>query len=92
MLIFHSKFKKVDITSFSIKLEGIKLIPSKYAKYLGFYIDENLSSGTHINELSKKLSRAIGVLAKLRYFTPKKYYFWFIMHFFTVSVVFDYSK
>ena len=72
MLIFHSKFKKVDITSFSIKLEGIKLIPSKYVKYLGFYIDENLSWGTHINELSKKLSRANGVLAKLRYFAPKK--------------------
>ena len=71
MLIFHSKFKKVDYTSFSIKLEGIKLIPSKYVKYLGFYIDENLSWGTHINELSKKLSRANGVLAKLRYVAPK---------------------
>ena len=59
MLIFHSEFKKVDITSFSIKLEGIKLVPSKYVKYLGFYIDENLL-GTHINELSKKLSRVSG--------------------------------
>ena len=75
LLIFHSKFKKVDITSFSIKLEGIKLIPSTYVKYLGFYIDENLSWGTHINELSKKLSRANGVLAKLRYFAPKKILF-----------------
>ena len=55
LLIFHSKFKKVDITRFSIKFEGIKLIPSKYVKYLGFYIDENLSWGTHINELSEKL-------------------------------------
>ena len=72
MLIFHSKFKKVDITSFSIKLEGIKLIPSKYVKYLRFYIDENKSWHTHINELSKKLSEANGVLAKLRYFAPKK--------------------
>ena len=79
LLIFHSKFKKVDITSLSIKLEGIKLIPSTYMKYLGFYIDENLSWGIHVNELSKKLSRANGVLAKLRYFAPKKYYFWFIM-------------
>ena len=72
LLIFHSKFKKVDITSFSIKLEGIKLIPSTYVKYFGFYIDENSSRGTHINQLSKKLSRANGVLAKLRYFAPKK--------------------
>ena len=39
---------------------------------MGFCIDENLSWGTHINELSKKLSRANGVLTKLRYFAPKK--------------------
>ena len=52
LIIFHSKSKKVDFTSFSIKLEGSKLKPSKYVKYLGIYIDENLSWITHINELS----------------------------------------
>ena len=64
--------KKVDFTTFSIKFEGIKLIPSKYVKYLGVYIDENLSWSAHINELSQKLSRANGILAKLRYFALKK--------------------
>ena len=54
LIIFHSKSKKVDFTSFSIKLEGSKLKPSKYVKYLGMYIDENLSWSTHINELNKK--------------------------------------
>ena len=54
LMIFHSKSKKVDFTSFSIKLEGRKLKPSKYVKYFGIYIDENLSWCTHINELSKK--------------------------------------
>ena len=56
----------------SIKFEGIKRIPSKYVKYLAVYIDENLSWSAHINELSKTLSRANGILAKLRYFAPKK--------------------
>ena len=54
LIIFQSKSKKVDFTSFSIKLEGSKLKPSKYVKYLGIFIDENLSWSTHINELSKK--------------------------------------
>ena len=72
LIIFHSKSKKVDFTSFSIKLEGSKRRPSKYVKYLGIFIDENLSWSTHINELSKKISRANGILAKLRYFATKK--------------------
>ena len=72
LIIFHSKSKKVDFTSFLIKLEGSKLKPSKYVKNLGIYIDENLSWSTHINELSKKINRANGILAKLRYFATKK--------------------
>ena len=50
LIIFHSKSKKVDFISFSIKLEGSKLKPSKYVKYLGIYIGENLSWSTYINE------------------------------------------
>ena len=42
LIIFHSKSKKVDFTIFSIKLKGSKLKPSKYFKYVGIYIDENL--------------------------------------------------
>ena len=53
LIIFHSKLKKVDITTCSIKFQGIKLIPSKYVKYLGVYIDENLSWSAFINELTK---------------------------------------
>ena len=32
----------------------------------------NLSESIHINELSKKISRANGILAKLKYFATKK--------------------
>ena len=60
LIIFHSKSKKVDFTSFSIKLEGSKLKPSKYVKCSGIFIDE------------KQISRANGILAKLRYFATKK--------------------
>ena len=38
LLIFHSKFKKIDINLIEKLVEGIKLIPSKYVKYLGFFI------------------------------------------------------
>ena len=72
LIIFHSKSKEVDFTSFSIKLEESKYKTSKYVKYLGIVIDENLSWSIHINDLSKKISRSNGILAKLRYFATKK--------------------
>ena len=41
----------------------------KSIKYLGIFIDSHLSWKTHIAHMSKKVSRMIGVLSKLRYFT-----------------------
>ena len=69
LIIFKSKRKIISDNSFSIKLNGYKLEPADQVKYLGVYLDKNLSFDYHINQLSKKLSRANGILAKLRHFT-----------------------
>ena len=42
----------------------------KYVKYLGMFIDKHLSWNMHILQLSKKLSRANGILSKLRHHVP----------------------
>ena len=69
LLIFHSKFNrnKFDI---SIKIQGVKLKPNDQVKYLGLIIDHTLSWDKHINELCIKLSKANGILSKLRHFVP----------------------
>ena len=72
LLIFHSKQRKLDLNGLSIKLEGSKLIPCDNVKYLGLFLDNNLSWDFHVNQLSKKLSRANGILAKIRHFLPTK--------------------
>ena len=41
--------------------------PVDYIKYLGMLIDKYLNWNHHITNLSKQLSRANGVLSKLRY-------------------------
>ena len=41
-------------------------------KYLGLHLDQNLSWDVQTNQLSKKLSKANGILAKLRHFAPKE--------------------
>ena len=36
-------------------------------KYLGIFIDSHLNCNFHIDQLSTKFSRAVGMLAKIRY-------------------------
>ena len=50
-------------------MNGFKLTPVDFIKYLGMYIDRFLDWNQHIQELSKKLNRANGILSKLRYNT-----------------------
>ena len=46
-----------------IKIDGKKIAPSPYVKYLGIFIDSGLWK-YHSETLSIKLSRAVGMLAK----------------------------
>ena len=39
-------------------------------KYLGVIIESSLSWKHHISSLTKKISRAIGIMYKLRHFLP----------------------
>ena len=47
LIIFHSKQKKINIDNLVIKLNQSILIPCNYVKYLGAYIDKNLSWDIH---------------------------------------------
>ena len=67
LLIFRHPNKKIDF-DLKIKIDGKKIIPSSYVKYLGIYIDCHLNWKYHVDELSTKLSRAIGMLAKIRHY------------------------
>ena len=71
LLIFKSKQRKFNKDSISIKL-GVKLTPTDNVKYLGLHLDQNLSWDVQTNQLSKKLSKANGILAKFRHFAPKE--------------------
>ena len=53
-----------------IKLNGVRLVPTKHVKYLGLYLDENLSFDTHINLLNAKLRRANNMIAISRHYLP----------------------
>ena len=59
--------KQRDIPNLSIKMNGVALKSCDSYKYLGVVIDKDLGWGPHIDYISKKISKACGALAKLRY-------------------------
>ena len=68
-VLFHHKSKPINY-KLNLKINGKKIYPSKFVKYLGIYLDENLSWKKHINILSKKLTTANGAISKLRHIVP----------------------
>ena len=72
-LIYFRKGGKAP--NLKIKLHGKTLVPTKVVKYLllGVYLDEFLSGEAHSQELTKKLSRGNGMLAKARHFVPEQH-------------------
>ena len=68
-LLFHSSSKK--ITKFiTIKIGRKKIKQENHVRFLGVLLDSILSWKTHIAELSKKLSRVIGLFYKIRHYAP----------------------
>ena len=71
ILIFRNPKKPINY-DLKLTLDGHRLYPSTYVKYLGILIDPHLNWSYHTKTLAPKLSRAIGMLAKMRHFvTPE---------------------
>ena len=89
-VIFHPHQRKVLIPV-NLKICNKFLEEKKCFKYLGVFIDYNLTWKYHIRELEKKISRNIGILSKLRHFVPRdlllQIYYSIIFPFFTYGII-----
>ncbi|MBY0580283.1 MAG: reverse transcriptase family protein, partial [Rickettsiales bacterium] len=65
---FLKKNKKNIPKYLNFRISGQKLSLSSNITYLGVVLDEKLSFKTHISDLTLKLSRSIGMLAKVRHY------------------------
>ena len=52
LIFFHSNKHPLNYDNISIKMNGLKLIPVDYIRYLGMYKDKYLDWNQHIKELS----------------------------------------
>ena len=48
----------------------LPLEQKSYVKYLGLLIDSNLSWKSHIGHITSKISKTVGIIARLRYYVP----------------------
>ena len=65
MLISSSNKLKVNL---DIKIGNISLKLSEFVKYLGIHIDQNLTWKSHMHYISKKISKSVGMISKLRHY------------------------
>ena len=70
-IVFHPYNKPVK-KRITTKINNKAIIEKEYIKYLGVLIDSTLSWKHHVSNISKKISRSIGIMYKLRPFLPLK--------------------
>ena len=70
IILFRNKTKVIK-RNLNFRLSGQKLRLSNSVSYLGVDIDEQLSWNIQLSKLTKKLSRSVGILSKLRHLCYK---------------------
>ena len=66
MIFSYNKNIKIN----DIKIGSNIILETDYTKYLGIHVDHHLTFKYHINEISRKLSKSVGLLHKLNKFLP----------------------
>ena len=67
-VIFRPYQRKLPI-DINLNIRGKTLKQVEHVKYLGVFIDSNLSCKIHVDHLAKKIRESIGILSKMRYYT-----------------------
>ena len=69
-VLFHSSQRKLTQTIF-LKIGKNKIKQETHVRFLGVLLDSALSWRYHLTELSKKLSRTVGLFYKIRHYAPQ---------------------
>ena len=67
----HFHFGRQTKSTINIKINNTNIEEKETAKYLGTLIDNKLNWKSHIQFVKTKLSRATGIISKIRYFSTE---------------------
>ena len=71
-MIYHTKKMNCDNFDINIKIDDCNIVQVCKIKFLGVWMDEQLNWKAHITYISNKISKAIGILKKVRYSVTSK--------------------
>ena len=96
IIIFKRKQQRIQ-KQLNFRVSGQAVGLTTTVKYLGVHLNDSLTWDTHLNVLIPKLNRAIGILAKVRHYTPKPllktiYYSLFNSHLIYASQIWGQTK
>ena len=90
-ILFHPPQKKLQDSSFNLKLCNKQLKREYCIKYLGILIDSHLNWKKQVEFIGKKIRRSIGILCKLRHYVDLnilvKLYYALIYPFLTYGIL-----
>ncbi len=68
-MIFHTPQKR-KIPKLDLRINNTSIEQVRYFDFLGIVLNENLNWTDHINKISNKISRNIGVINRIKHFVP----------------------
>ena len=71
-LLYSNRQKKLTDVPLKLKLDGKRLYSTNSVKHLGVKIDKNLNWKQKISDIAIELTKANGILSKLRHFIDRK--------------------
>ena len=71
-VLFRSRRKSVPPTDHILSIDSIPIAQVYSSKFLGVYIDQHLTWKDHINNISTKVAKNIGILSRVSYLLPAK--------------------
>ena len=69
-MIFHYRQRNIDNLILDLQISSEKLERVAEFNFLGLTVDENLNWNAHIQKVSNKISRTLGVMCRLKNFLP----------------------
>ena len=61
-----------ESTSYAIVVDGQEVRRVKIVKYLGMMVDDKLAWDQHVDYISSKITRNIGILKRIKHFIPQE--------------------
>src|ERR1043165_1920485 len=70
-ILFRSRRKLLPAYNYRLTIDGQQIMQTESCKFLGVYLDQNLTWKEHITQISKKLAKNISILSRIRHCLSK---------------------